>query len=64
MPRPQFTLRALLVLMLAVASFFGGITFERERQRRADEASDQNYDQVRRPRSARNVEIFDPSDPG
>ena len=38
MPRPQFTLRALLVLMLAVACFFGGIRFEthwrrRERQR-------------------------------
>src|SRR5579863_2039514 len=34
MPRPQFTLRALLVLMLAVACFFGGIRFERERERR------------------------------
>ena len=31
MPRPQFTLRALLVLLLAVACFFGGIRFERER---------------------------------
>jgi hypothetical protein len=39
MPRPQFTLRALLILMLAVACFFGGIRFERERQRRADEAA-------------------------
>ncbi|HWB14494.1 MAG TPA: hypothetical protein VG826_35040 [Pirellulales bacterium] len=39
MPRPQFTLRALLVLLLAVACFFGGIRFERERQRRADEAA-------------------------
>ena len=38
MPRPQITLRALLVLMLAVACFFGGIWFERERRRRADEA--------------------------
>ena len=27
----QFTLRALLVLLLAVACFFGGIRFERER---------------------------------
>ena len=34
--RPQFTLRALLVLMLAVGCFFGGIRFERERRRRAD----------------------------
>ncbi|HEV3342759.1 MAG TPA: hypothetical protein VG125_20470 [Pirellulales bacterium] len=34
----QFTLRALLVLLLAVACFFGGIRFERERRRRADEA--------------------------
>ena len=39
MRRPQFTLRALLVLMLAVACFFGGIRFERERRRRADEAA-------------------------
>ncbi|HWB11458.1 MAG TPA: hypothetical protein VG826_19665 [Pirellulales bacterium] len=37
MPRPQFTIRALLVLLLAIACFFGGIRFEREWQRRADE---------------------------
>ena len=37
MPRPQFTIRMLLVLMLVVAAFFGGIRFERERQRRAEE---------------------------
>ena len=35
----QFSLRALLVLMLATACFFGGIWVERERQRRADEAA-------------------------
>lgn len=35
--RPQFTIRALLVLMLAVGCFFGGIRFERERQRQEDE---------------------------
>lgn len=40
MPRPQFTLRALLVLMLVVGCFFGGIRFERERRRRADEAAE------------------------
>lgn len=39
MPRPQFTFRALLVLLLAVACFFGGIRFERERRRREDEAA-------------------------
>ncbi len=39
MSRPQFTLRALLALMLAVACWFGGIHFERERQRREDEAA-------------------------
>ena len=40
MPRRfQFSLRALLVLMLAVACFFGGIRFERERQRREAEAA-------------------------
>lgn len=39
MPRPQFTLRALLVLMLSVGCFFGGIRFERERRRRADESA-------------------------
>jgi hypothetical protein len=32
MPRPQFTLRALLVAMLVVAAFFGGMAV----QRRAD----------------------------
>ena len=36
MPRPQFTLRAVLVAMLAVACFFGGIRFEQERRRRED----------------------------
>ena len=39
MPRPQFTLRSLLVAMLVVAAFFGGIHFERERKRRDDEAA-------------------------
>lgn len=39
MPRPQFTLRALLVAMLVVAAFFGGIRFERERRRREDDAA-------------------------
>jgi hypothetical protein len=36
--RFQFSLRTLLVAMLAVACFFGGIQFERERKRREDEA--------------------------
>jgi hypothetical protein len=35
--RFQFSLRALLMVMLVVAAFFGGIRFERERRRRADE---------------------------
>jgi hypothetical protein len=39
MRRFQFSLRALMVAMLAVACFFGGIRFERERRRRADEAA-------------------------
>lgn len=36
MPRPQFTLRALLVAMLVVAAFLGGLQFgqRREKQRR------------------------------
>ncbi|HWB08196.1 MAG TPA: hypothetical protein VG826_03185 [Pirellulales bacterium] len=38
MRRPQFTLRALLVLIFGAACFFGGIHFESERRRRADEA--------------------------
>jgi hypothetical protein len=39
MPRPQFTLRALLVAMLVVAAFFGGSQFgaKRERERLIDE---------------------------
>jgi hypothetical protein len=36
MPRPQFTLRVLLMAMLVVAAFFGGIHFERERRRREE----------------------------
>jgi hypothetical protein len=39
MRRPQFTLRALLILLLAVACFFGGIHFERERRRLEEEAA-------------------------
>ena len=39
MSRPQFTIRALLVLLLAVACFFGGIRFERERRRHEDKAA-------------------------
>jgi hypothetical protein len=38
MPRPQFTLRALLVATLVVGAFLGGVHFERER-RRQDEAA-------------------------
>jgi hypothetical protein len=38
MRRPQFTLRALLVAMLVVGAFLGGIQFERERRRRETEA--------------------------
>jgi hypothetical protein len=30
MPRPQFTLRALLVAMLVVAAFFGGMALQRQ----------------------------------
>jgi hypothetical protein len=39
MPRPQFTLRALLVLMLAAGCFFGGMRFERERRREDESAT-------------------------
>jgi hypothetical protein len=34
----QFSLKWLFVLMLVVAAFIGGIHFERERRRRAEEA--------------------------
>ena len=30
MPRPQFTLRALLVAMLVVAAFFGGMAVQKQ----------------------------------
>jgi hypothetical protein len=39
MARPQFTLRTLLVAMLVVGAFFGGIKFERQRHQGADEAA-------------------------
>jgi hypothetical protein len=39
MRRPQFTIRALLVLLLAVACFFGGIRYEKDRRRREEEAA-------------------------
>ena len=40
MPRRfQFSLKTILVAMLVVAAFLAGIHFERERQRRADEAA-------------------------
>jgi hypothetical protein len=38
MPRPQFTLRTLLVAMLVVAAFFGGMRLERELRTRAEQA--------------------------
>lgn len=47
MPHPQFTLRALLVLMLAVACFFGGVRFERERRRKEAEAAAKREHAVR-----------------
>lgn len=38
MGRPfQFSLRALLVFLLAIACFFAGVRFERDRRRRANE---------------------------
>jgi hypothetical protein len=43
MPCRKLTLRALLVLMLAIGCFFGGIRFERERRRREDEAMALRY---------------------
>jgi hypothetical protein len=35
----KINIQALLVLLLAVACFFGGVRFEREWRRRADEAA-------------------------
>lgn len=54
MRRPQFTVRALLVVMLAVGCFFAGIRFERVRRRREDKAAElaarmqRNTDALRR----------------
>jgi hypothetical protein len=45
--RFQFSLRALLVAMLVVAAFFGGIRFERERRRREDETARLEADKIR-----------------
>jgi hypothetical protein len=41
MPGPQFALRALLILALEVACFFGGIRFEREWRRSAQDKEEQ-----------------------
>jgi hypothetical protein len=40
-PGPRFTLRTLLVLLLPVLCFVGGIQFERERQRRENARAEQ-----------------------
>lgn len=48
MPRPQFTVRALLVAMLVAAAFFGGMSFEKDRRRREDEAAARNAESLRR----------------
>jgi hypothetical protein len=37
--RFQFSLKTLFIAMLCAAFFFGGIQFERERRRRADQAA-------------------------
>lgn len=38
MRRPQFTVRGLLILMLTVACFFGGVRFVRDRRRAVEMA--------------------------
>lgn len=43
MPRPQFTLRGLLVAVLVVAAFFGGVRFERQRRKQHDVDHDNDY---------------------
>jgi hypothetical protein len=52
MPRPQFTLRALLVLIFGAACCFGWIRLRREYQRREEEAD----------RRGELVEAGDPTD--
>lgn len=61
MRRPQFSLRALLVLMLSVACFFGGVRFERERRRRSDEAARAEILSRARPQSMNSIpwEIYE-----
>ena len=49
MPRPQFTLRSLLVAILAVAAFFGGMQFERELERRRRKLLDSSDLQIQVP---------------
>lgn len=44
--RFQFSLRSLLVVILVAASFLGGIHFERERRRRADELEEARLQKV------------------
>jgi hypothetical protein len=57
MHRPQFTLRALLVAMLAAGCFFGGIHFERERRRR-EEARAAEQDPIIRQREADRLRLL------
>jgi hypothetical protein len=53
--RPQFTIRALFVLVLAVACLFGGVRFERERRTRADEAAAPEFTLGREARQAKSA---------
>jgi hypothetical protein len=47
MPRPQFTLRALLVLMLVVGAFLGGVIYGRHETRRELEEAFQEAEATR-----------------
>ncbi|HVX11631.1 MAG TPA: hypothetical protein VHC22_10660 [Pirellulales bacterium] len=58
MPRPQFTLRALLVLVLVVGAFFGGIELgaKREQKRLASDRSELKAAQDALQRTANTVQ--------
>ncbi|HVA46406.1 MAG TPA: hypothetical protein VNH11_08535 [Pirellulales bacterium] len=60
MPRPQFTLRALLVAMLVVAAFFGGMVAQKRLDQRVIERSGLRLETTTMPDGTFQTRLVDP----